>query len=1112
MGETMKEAMHFSLAMLLGVVGFAGVASAQATDPDIRNIRPAVMLLVDTSGSMVRMSGGSDARLPMCAGSTSGTNERNRWTQTVEALTGTWSDRDYYCSAISRGTLASGTPDYNYYLPYHQLPSSAAQNNDGILDVYLDRVKFGLMTFDATYTFSDSHPLLVSRTSFMGRLSDNTGLRGGYSYGDARPLTYPGCATTFMVDSGGRNEGAPEGALIPIPVEFTDADDANQDIQSQLLSVRPFGGTPTASLLHDLSYYLNNHPSVTTDDVYSECRPRYAILLTDGQPDEDFRDARFNCDAAGGCPYDLATDYARTLCQLSGGECAGDLDGLYVVAFDVSDGAALAELDAIAALGGTTSALRASDRAELMRRLSDILDAAAPGNTTRSRPAFVSSGSTFTTGGVPNQYEFHAGFNVGTEDSPDWNGILERARYLCDGLTPEPEPVGDRIQFHEVLDVQSAARERVLYTVRTTDPDDMEGNLIGTQGSAVPLGASLPPGAVTNQVLVPFDDRMDPEYFGIATGSPASRDGRRDAILEWVRGNSRDHAMGDIYHSSPIAVGPPRIDIPDESYNEFRRLPGVANRPTVVYVGTNDGVLHAFVAEDWTDPDTGESLDAGRELWGFVPPILVPKLESATTSHQIMLDGTAVVKDVFYRREPGDPVNGNIYHTVLIMGFRAGAPGYFALDITDPRQPEFLWQYVGYQRPSTGGPGGGGGRGRGRGGPTEMGYAYGAPALGQVLVDIRGNLQERAIALLPGGAGEIDEESRRTTGPVGCPARGIGQPPVTSGTVNARSRQRCWTTVGRSLTWVDIVTGEVIREFGNEVFNAPVTGGVALAPGDVGQIAERAYLTDADGVMWAVDFSSRNPSDWEVRPFHDVFWDAEALAGQPAYNPPIISTNSEGEFVVVQSTGDIDALDSTAANRVVSLTEEVTYSATGAPSYETSLNWEIRLDDGEQVTGALELFESNVYFASFESGADPGNACELGASRLWGVHYIDNGATPPTGYSDVAGGAFPEPAFESSPGSGVFDSHFQGPFSNELILGVGITQRPTCLSGGDEFDPYIGNRYRVGDVAPGQFVLTAQLSGGPADPSAGAIRTIEQTLPTPQSFTTTSAFAGNVDY
>ena len=334
------------------------------SDPDIRDIRPIVMLLVDTSGSMERMPGGSAASLPMCAGSPSGVNDRNRWTTVLEALTGTWPSDEYYCSTIGRSVF-TGAPDWNYYLPYNKPPLAIAQNDDGILDAYIDRMKFGLMTFDSTYTFTDTHPLLVARTTFNARLGDNAGAQGGYSYGEPRPLEFYGCSTTFMVDSGARNEGAPSGALISVGDQLSDPRVINQRIQTQLTNVRPFGGTPTASMLYDFQQYLSSHPDVTSEDPLAECRSRYAILLTDGQPDEDFRDARYDCERVGGCPYPRSRDIAADLCDLtsSTGDCGGDIDGLFVVAFDVSDPAALAELDMIADAGGTVAALRANDRA-----------------------------------------------------------------------------------------------------------------------------------------------------------------------------------------------------------------------------------------------------------------------------------------------------------------------------------------------------------------------------------------------------------------------------------------------------------------------------------------------------------------------------------------------------------------------------------------------------------------------------------------------------------------------------------------------------------------------------------------------------------------------------
>ncbi len=1099
----------------LGAVVLAGALPATRalaqTDPDIRNIRPVVMLLVDTSGSMERMPGGEDAALPMCSGVPSGTNHRNRWTTVLEALTGSWSASDFSCTAVPRNTSAFvGQPDYQYFLPYHRPSLTRPQVNDGVLDVYLDRIKFGLMTFDNTYTFRDPpeyvNQQLYPRTAFLSRLANNITGPGEFSYGEPRPLTFPGCATTFMVDTGARNESASMGRLVSVGLESDDHRVINQSVQSTLLGIRPYGATPISSLLEDFRYYATNHPDMTSSDPYAACRDRYVLLLTDGRPDAEFRDARFNCDAVGGCPYDRATTIASDLCRYNPitGSCAGVVDGVFVVAFDVSDASAIAELDDIAARGGTGAALLASDRTELLRRIGDALDRAAPGTTTRTRPAFIAGGSTFTTGNAV-QHEFNAGFRVGDSDTP-WTGVLERTRYLCNAsLVPEAEPVADRVRFDQVLNSRTAPRR--LLTVVTSDAADMTGNLIGPDADSVPLGAVSLSGTVTVPGLVDFSSaNVTAAHLGLSGGSASTLSARRDEIVAWVHGTTPDRVdarLGDIYHSSPVAVGPPMLDIADESYNLFRRRPEVANRPTVVYVGTNDGVLHAFVAEDWSNPDTGARLSAGEELWGFVPPILVPKLDSATSSHQIMVDGTPVIRDIYYRRLPTDPPNADIYHTVLVMGFRAGAPGYFALDITDPFNPEFLWQFVGEQA-----------TGRGGGATrrvTPLGLSYGRPAIGQVLVDVGGVLQERAVALLPGGAGSVDEETARTTGPVGCPAQGIGQPPVTDGTTTARSRQRCWSNTGRILTWVDIVTGEIIRTFDETVFNAPLTGGVAMYPGDPGTVAERAFLTDADGVIWAVDFSKRRPADWDVRPFHDIFWDAAATEGQPAYDPPVISVDQQGNLVVLIATGDIDRLDGRAANRVVSLTEERTFSSTGVPSFATALNWEIRLRAGEQVTGQLELFQSTVYFASFESGSDPTNLCELGQSRIWAVDYLNEGASPPSGYSDP-GAAFPQPRFERTPGTGVFDLHFQGPYTDQLVLGVGVTQRPTCIEGVNESDPYIGARYRVTNVGGGGFELSAQVSGGSTASGGGAVATVTTPLRAPQSFTTVTGFAGRVDY
>ena len=161
----------------------------------------------------------------------------------------------------------------------------------------------------------------------------------------------------------------------------------------------------------------------------------------------------------------------------------------------------------------------------------------------------------------------------------------------------------------------------------------------------------------------------------------------------------------------------------------------------------------------------------------------------------------------------------------------------------------------------------------------------------------------------------------------------------------------------------------------------------------------------------------------------------------------------------------------------------------------------------------MQLFEGTAYFATFQTGADPTNLCAFGQSRIWGVDYIQGESPTPNVrndsvvYEDVLAGYFP--AARQSDAAGGFQ-HYVGPYQDRLILGVGITQRPTCVVGDEVPDPYLGTRFRVSEVGGGQFELIAQASGGSA--SEGAIDTITQTLPSPASFSTIVAYAGQVDY
>lgn len=1113
--KRVSKVLAITACLAAGSLAGAGVVSAQS--PDIRDVRPIVMLLVDTSGSMEYESGQPTGTLPTCSGSLTGVNERTRWATVLEALTGSWPS--FTCTTVNRRATYSGAPDQYYYLPYHRPPNSG-QLADGVLDVYSERVKFGLMTFDTLFGLTSvPDELMVTQSIFATRLLDNAGLAGDYSYGEPRPLTFPGCSTTFMVDGGARSPAAPYGQLVSVG---TDADDyrvVNATIQSQLLTTRAYGATPTAAMLDDFRYYLQNHADVapatgTGGDPFAACRARYAVLLTDGQPNDPYR--AMGCAAAGySCPYDHPSNIAADLCRYNAGstQCEGLVDGVFVVGFEVGDPAAQAALDDIADRGGTGTAFMATDRLSLIASLSAAIDRAAPGTTTRTLPVFATASSSSTSGGGPqSQYLFNSGFEVSDEAGEPWSGVLDRTRFVCGAdLVPARQPLDPtQDSFHEILnDRDVSASPRVLYTVATPDPSQMAGVILGTGASVAPvtgIASAAPPTRVTGLELTRFDTTngaLTPEHFALSGGTSTTRTARRDAIIDWVHGRAGtsrfENRFGDIYHSTPVTVGPPRSDLADESFNLFRRREDVATRPTVVYVGTNDGVLHAFATEEFRVGT--RTLRAGEEIWGFVPPAVLSRLESATASHQILVDGPPVVRDVFYMRTPGqqpteDRLNAASYRTVLVMGLRGGGNHYFALDITDPLEPRFLWQFT----------------------AREMGQTYARPAIAQVLVELGGVLQERAVALLPGGRGEIDAARATATGTAGCAPAGVGAGPITAGTTAVRNNQRCWHRTGRDLHWVDIATGETIHTIDGSVFNAPLTGGVSAFTGDVGTIATRAFLTDEDGVIWRVDFSSRRVSDWTARPFHDVFWDGGATTGQPGYDPPVITTDVNGNLVILQATGNIDQLESTAANRVVSLRECMpglsaagSDCPTGTTDVTASLNWEIRLRQGEQVTGPLDLYEGVTYFGTFESSSGV-DACQYGQSRIWGVSYLEAGGTAPTGYVSVVPGGFPTQQIQTLE-SGPVDAHFIGPFTNEIVMGVQVTQQITCVTGDELPDPYLGMRYDVTGTGASQFQLTAQISGGsaPGTPGTSSVRSITRTLPAPPAYTRVLSWVPQAD-
>jgi type IV pilus assembly protein PilY1 len=359
----MRSIPWIATAPLLAAAALPSLAAAQDT-ADVRNIKPVIMLLVDTSGSMERLT--DNASLPVCADNpTADADQKNRWAVTLEALTGSF--QNFACAEVNRNTYPPTDMDYGYYLPHFKITTIGDQNTDGLLDTYKNQAKFGLMTFDGVGTTLTGDSL-VPWTSWNATFESlANGPQGMYSYGEKKPLVFPYCETTYAVNAGARNAGAP-GGLVSVGSDLsTSIENVNTTIQASLTGMRPFGSTPLAAMFDDLKDYLTNNTDVKSgSDPYYQCRGRYAVLLTDsaGDANDLFRDARFNCqygedqvsppDCPGtltpgtkcSCPYEEDTEIVRDL--VAGTSGSRKLDRLFVVAFNVEAAGDLSHLDLLA--------------------------------------------------------------------------------------------------------------------------------------------------------------------------------------------------------------------------------------------------------------------------------------------------------------------------------------------------------------------------------------------------------------------------------------------------------------------------------------------------------------------------------------------------------------------------------------------------------------------------------------------------------------------------------------------------------------------------------------------------------------------------------------------
>jgi len=284
-------------------------------------------------------------------------------------------------------------------------------------------------------------------------------------------------------------------------------------------------------------------------------------------------------------------------------------------------------------------------------------------------------------------------------------------------------------------------------------------------------------------------------------------------LIQWARGIDVDDVdkdgsatdarrqMGEPLHSQPALV----------EYGD-----GNTGEPNIVaYVATNDGYLHAF---DTRSP-------AGTEKFAFIPKELLPNLKtlyanSASSPKQYGLDGNvaAYVKDV---DRDGEIESGD--RVIVYVGMRRGGQNYYALDVTNPDAPQYLWTIYGGQNNTVN---------SGRGDFTELGQTWSTPQVKK----IRLNGADVPVLIFAGGY-DVDQDNTTT---------------------------RVIDDVGRGIFIVNAITGNLLWRMGpdapanltdtNMKYSIPSDIAAADAAGD--GYVDHLYVGDIGGQMWRVDINN----------------------------------------------------------------------------------------------------------------------------------------------------------------------------------------------------------------------------------------------------------------
>ena len=548
-------------------------------------------------------------------------------------------------------------------------------------------------------------------------------------------------------------------------------------------------------------------------------------------------------------------------------------------------------------------------------------------------------------------------------DDGMWSGNIKKFGVAQENNTVSGIFLGDIIDANGAAaldqDGQILSTAKSFWTTISMDGGDVEkggvGDVLRNRSSSRNIYTYL-----ESNVSLPdssnafIEANITPAMLGLG-----SDNSERDKLVRFVRGydayddngngyddpnEKRDWILGSFLHSRPLLI-----------HYETR---------SVIFAGANDGMLHAFDDSD------------GSELWAFIPPNLLDKL------HALHADVVESFVDGSPKAYLSYDANGLITKAILIFGQRRGGNHYYALDITDPLVPKYLWKMspdmANY---------------------AELGQTWSSPMIGKIAY-LTG---EKWVAFIGGGYDDNQDND-----PVTVPD-----------------------SKGRAIYVVDVLDGSLVWRYSYAENN-----GMAFSiPSDIQRIdtngdgkIDRLYVGDMGGRIWRFDIGDLNrdgsseTGEWTAK----IIFNSNAGGEKRKifYPPDVTLEKDSGDYeMLFFGTGDREhPKESTNINRfyavkdknpstpltetnLVDVTQDLLQDASTSTADKTAIlnalatkdGWFIKLDQnlGEKCLSSPAVYYGVVYYTSFApTFGSEGDPCFVGegTGRVYALRYKSGNA------------------------------------------------------------------------------------------------------------------------